>query len=447
MSSLSFEGEEIVERLPGERSRGPLSPLSLLLRLLLLLVCAGLAVAIGLLLWPLYGLGVCAWGRAPHVPRLEQAWRYLGYVWRLRAKGWSMPALHRAYLSVEILRRMGNAPRQGLAWQLDELLYGRELDAAQVVAPLLEISAARSGSTQLARYLERDPELVAPTLAQMLFPCLWLWKLVAATLGRVITPEQAAARARAMVPPEFLERHEGDLFGTDTFEAAFYTNKLNGLSVFLGPRVFQDEFSLGEIAPWNRELWEQDFVALLDRVARKALLWHGVGRAAGRQRRVFVKGHFLGVADALARRYPDARFLTMIRHPSPRLRSAINFMRVNPILPELGEPRWATVAPALAETEAAYCEREQAWFDRQGVVRRCVVRFDDYVRDLEGAMAKIYRECLDQEQLPEHVPREHEPRERTNYTVNRTLAQVCVDQAAFEARLAEYIEWCEGPAR
>jgi hypothetical protein len=57
-------------------------------------------------------------------------------------------------------------------------------------------------------------------------------------------------------------------------------------------------------------------------------------------------------------------------------------------------------------------------------------------------MHKVYRECLDTEELPPHVPRQHPPRKRTQYLLDRSLAQVGVNEAALDARLAPYIAWC-----
>jgi len=334
----------------------------------------------------------------------------------------------------------------GLAWQLDALLYGAALRATPVVAPLIEISAARSGSTQLARYLEDDPHLAAPSVLQALFPYLWLWRLVPPTIGRFFTPDQVRHKIESVMPLEFLQRHEGDPFRTDTFDGALYLAHMNALSSFLGPDVMIDDFGFGILAPHNRALWEQHFVDLLDGIALKTLL-HAGSAPDGQPRRFFVKGHFLSAADALERRYPDARFLTMIREPAPRLQSAVNFLRANPLDATLGAVPWAWLSQTLARTEPSYCESEQVWFTRQGGARRCVLRFSDYVRDLEAAMSKVYRECLDSSRLPPHVPRSHPPRERTNYLLNRSLEQVGVDEAVLNARLSSYIAWCRGPDR
>ena len=73
-----------------------------------------------------------------------------------------------------------------------------------------------------------------------------------------------------------------------------------------------------------------------------------------------------------------------------------------------------------------------------------MLRFSEYIRDLEGNMAKVYRELLDTPTLPDYVPRVHEPRERKNYLLNRSLAEVGIDEDALSERLAGYIAWCRG---
>ena len=133
----------------------------------------------------------------------------------------------------------------------------------------------------------------------------------------------------------------------------------------------------------------------------------------------------------------------MIREPAPRLQSVINYLRVNPT-DALGPVPWVWLKSVLARTESEYCEIEQAWFSRVGGATRCILRFSDYVRDLEGAMKKVYRECLDSESVPVHVPHSHPPRERTNYLVNRSLAQLDIDEVALNTRLSSYIDWCRG---
>jgi hypothetical protein len=399
-------------------------------------------------LWPLYGLGTLIWYRPPNVPRLTQAMRYLKLAWTVDPPTPGLPAWARLWISLKIVQKVLLTPVLGLVWLIDELLYGPALDATPVVAPLFVVSAARSGSTQIALYLDDDPALAAPNILQSMFPYLWLWRLAPRTVGRLLDKDQIRAKIRSMMPPELLERHEGDPFHIDTFDGAFYSAHLNSMAFDLGPDAVVAEFNFARFAPHNRRLWEEDFITFVDRIARKTLL-HAGPTPDGAGKRFLLKGHFLCGADALARQYPDARFLTVIRDPALRLRSAINYMRVNPSDPVLGPIPWPWLASALARTEREYCQVEQAWFTRETGPRRCVIRFSEFVHDLETTMRRVYRTCCDADALPSHVPTQHAPRERTHYTVNRTLAELGIDQAELRAQLASYVAWCraETPPR
>ncbi|MGH0034161.1 MAG: hypothetical protein ACQGVK_03950 [Myxococcota bacterium] len=130
-------------------------------------------------------------------------------------------------------------------------------------------------------------------------------------------PDCRTAGLGESVPPPTLERHEGDPFRSDTFELALLGRHRNHLFLGLGPDVMADDFAFGPLAPQNRELWERDFVEPFDGVARKTLL-HAEPGPDGGPRKLFIKGHFLCAAGFLARRHPDAIFLTRIREPGPR---------------------------------------------------------------------------------------------------------------------------------
>ncbi len=278
-------------------------------------------------------------------------------------------------------------------------------------------------------------------MLKMMFPYLWFWRLISFTVGRWVSPDQVRHKLETKLPKAFLQRHELDPFRTDTFDAAIIGAHMNQLCLFLGPDVMVDDFGTGVIAPHNRALWETYFVDFVDRLGRKTLLDAGPG-PDGKPRRLFIKGHFLAGAAPLAKRYPDARFLTVIREPAPRLQSAVNFLKADPMGGTMGSPPWTWLGVSLLRTEITYCDAEREWFERQDGVRRCVIRFSDYVRDLEGSMSTIYRDCLDTSPLPDHVPRQHPPRDRTNYILNRSLAQVGINEETLNQRLADYITWC-----
>jgi hypothetical protein len=433
---------EIPEHWPGEPEPPP--RVATATRLAWRALTTLLLTTLTLWAWPLYAVLAARYGWAPNAPRSRQIARYLKTTWTVRPPPPGLTAGDRAWLTLSILRLAATAPLFGIAWWLDELIYGKALREVRVEAPLIEISAARSGSTQLARYLEEDPHLIAPAMIQCMFPFLWAWRLVPRTLGRLVSRERVTARLLESIPESMRERHEGDPFRSDTFELALLGRHLNHLSLRLGPDVMADDFAFGPLAPHNRQLWACDFVRLFDGVARKTLLDAKPG-PDGAPRRLFIKGHFLCAADFLARRYPDAVFLTMIREPAPRLQSTVNFLRSTPFDDRMGGPApWAWLGAAIAKSEATYCELEQDWFTREPGPRRCVVRFADYVRDLEGTMRRVYQECLDTPTLPPWAPRTHAPRKRHGYTHDRPLAAVGIDEAALNRRLASYVAWCRG---
>lgn len=432
------------EHLPGEpepRDRwGVVRALRLAGRAVATLLLAAVAVPF----WPVYLALSARFGWAPNVPRLRQVVRYLRLARTVQPPPPGLGVVDRVWLTLSILRFGATAAIWGTAWHLDEVLYGDALRSVRIERPLLEVSAARSGSTQLARYLEEDPRLVAPPLVCCVFPFLWAWRLAPRTLGRVVSGERFTRLLLAKVPPAFTERHETDPFRTDTFEVPFLSSHLNALSLRLGPDVLADDFAFGALAPHNRTLWEHDFVAFFDGIARKTLLDAAPG-PDGRARRLFVKGHFLVAAPFLGERHPDAVFLTVLREPAARIQSAINYLRVTPFDVHMGGPTpWAWLARGLLASEVAYSEIEQDWYTRPDGPRRCIVRFSDYVRDLEGTLRRVYRECLDEPELPPWAPREHAPRRRHGYTHDRSLADLGIDEDALNARLADYVAWCRG---
>ena len=183
-----------------------------------------------------------------------------------------------------------------------------------------------------------------------------------------------------------------------------------------------------------------DELRFLDALGRKTLL-EARPDPEGQPRRLLIKGHFLLAAPALAARYPDARFLTVLRAPERRLQSLINFLRCQGTVAPCPAVPWPWLVEYACTAEVAYCETEQTWFQEPARPRRCVVRFDDYLRDLPGTMQAVYHACLDRDLSP-HVPRVHAARVRSDYSVDRSLAELGVDEAALKERLAAYRRWC-----
>jgi len=394
--------------------------------------------AISLALLPVYWLGCLVWYRPPNMPYAKQVLRYLKHAWTVSPQNPSLPFFGRVWLSLTFLDFYAGSTVRGIAWLLDEFLYGKSLNAMSVHEPVFVISAGRSGSTQITRYLEEDDRLSAPNILQCMFPYLWLWRLAPKTLGRILTPDKVRQMIQTAMPPELWERHEADPFKADTFDGAFLSFHLHRFSLSLGPEVAKQDFNMAYIAPHDKQIKEKDFVQLVDRLARKSLLF-----SEGSARRFYLKGHFLFGAQALWDKYPDACFVTVTREPLSRLRSGINYMRVNPPDPVLGPVPWSWLADSLTYTETFYSKVEQEWFTREADCQRSVIRFSEFVNDLESSMKQIYLDCFGSDELPAHVPKTHPPRERKRYSVNRTLSELGVDEAKIRSDLWEYMDWCQ----
>lgn len=344
-------------------------------------------------------------------------------------------------LVITILTHSVTSPVSGFCWLLDEILYAEQMNSRNIVEPLFVVSAYRSASTQMARTLAQDDLLIAPNAIMCAFPYLWLWKLIVWIFDDSnITEKEANKYLNKNFTEASLERHDNDHFAVDTFDVFFLSSHLNGLALQLGPDIIVKEFNAAEFAPHNRHLFEECFVTHVDRIARKTLLFHD----ATPDQTFLLKGHFLSSAPALRNKWPDARFLTVLRDPIDRLRSGINHMAVNPTLWQGRAPNWEWLTVAFREIESVYCDREMEFYGGDGGDddgqnhHRLAVKFDSFVRDYDRTMKHVYRQLLRREEVPTFVP----VRKRTKrYIVDRSLDELGVDEAALRRRLVQYYEW------
>lgn len=432
---------DIPEHIPGEPAlprQTVLRTLCLLLGRVLLLL---LVLVASLPAWPIYLVCRLFLSRPPHYASVGRYLGLLGKILTARPRPPGVRLAVRVGVALTLFIDWALVPLAGLAWYLDTLLYGRALREIRIVAPIYEISAARSGSTQLAHYLEDDPGIRAPSVLQTSYPYIWLWKLAAATLGRILNPDTVRKLVKRRFSEAFLQRHELDPYRTDTFEVLYAKGQLADVILALGPEITSREFAAPDLPSGGDATWSRDFPDFIDALGRKVLL--AARMETGRTPRLMIKGHFLRSARDLERRYPDARFLTVIRVPDKRIQSVVNYIRVNPADPLMGHIPWPWLIESLVPASIAYCEQEMAFYKKPEGARRCIVRFDDYVKDLEGTMRRVYRECLDQEELPPHVPRQHAQRVRENYAIDRSLEQIGVDVGALNQRLSDYRDWCK----
>jgi hypothetical protein len=213
-----------------------------------------LLIPLGVLFWPPYLLLRLGFSRPPLLAPPARFAHIARLLLRTPVPAPGLSPLDRWRLLLDLAVTFALAPVQGLAWMLDELLYGRELARTRVERPLFEVSAWRSGSTRLGHLLCDDPNLAAPAMAQMVLPYLWLWRLARLLLGRRVDREAITRRVRASVPPAFAERHEIDPWRTDTYDVLFYRHQLVPYALMLGPAAGAGEFSHRGVTPSTRAL-------------------------------------------------------------------------------------------------------------------------------------------------------------------------------------------------
>ena len=75
----------------------------------------------------------------------------------------------------------------------------------------------------------------------------------------------------------------------------------------------------------------------------------------------------------------------------------------------------------LSFPQIRYANQEKEWYQKEDGSNKFVVRFHEYVKDLEGTMKYIYMNGMNGKEVPDHIPKEHPYRNRKKYSMNRLL--------------------------
>ena len=406
----------------------------LILKLFVLLVLISpFAVVLGLL----YFATRLVASRPPNIPSPKSVRRYLG---KAIAAHEEVSLSMRLRLCLSMVLFLCFCPLFAFAWYVDDVFF-RSYRNVAIVKPLFLITGSRSGSTQLSQYLEDHPQLVSHPFLQQSFPYIWLWKLLPKLLGRWLSGDKILKLMEGALRPEFLERKELHPFKPETYEVIFSTSQLVSNCIAMGPTMFAEGYGWGRTTPENNHFWQQDLVENIDAIGKKLLYFAGPN-ADGSPKTLFIKGHFLGSASVLEQRYPDAHFLTVLRHPSKRICSIMNFFRVAPEVCGNGAIPWSWLVHYGQTVEVDYCLYEQEWYQARPD-NTTVIRFRDYVTDLESTLRTIYARCLPHVDPAGFIPTTHAPRKRTGYSVDRSYAQLNIDEQRLLEPLQEYIAWVE----
>ena len=318
-----------------------------------------------------------------------------------------------------------------------------------------------TSTTASATTTNTDSSLfVTPNAMMMAYPYLWLWKLVYTIFGDIpdgnqdddedekeegiITKQYIRDKLNTgfhSYHPDSLDRHPNDPFLLDTFDQTFLAYHCNGLIwKFLvqnntnNATVITKEFNYAVQDPndaINQQIYQVDMVNHIDRLARKTVLFLMTNtnktEQQPRRRRFLLKGHFLSICPQLENRYTNnnaknaeltrgeernsggsvAQFLTIIRDPSDRLQSGINYMAVNPTLDYLNTNNnnndsnddvvpwyYYELGLVLERMERQYCAIEMDYFgnntdDNNERAMKLAIPFDSFVTKKDQTLAFI----------------------------------------------------------
>lgn len=407
--------------------------LLILKQTLLLLLTTPLVLAFGL---PYLAIRLVV-SRPPNIPSPKSVRRYLKKA--ILAHDNVLLSM-RIRLLLSMLLFLSACPLLAFAWYLDDVFF-RGYRRVSISNPLFLITASRSGSTQLSQYLEDNPQVVSHPFLLQAFPYIWLWTLVPKLVGRWFSEEKVYKMLTDVMRPEYLERKEMHPFRPETYEVIFSTSQLVNHSMAMGPEMFAEGYGWGRPKPENIHFWQEDLVDNIDAVGKKLLYFAGPN-PDGTPKTLLIKGHFLGSASILEEKYPDAHFLTILRHPSQRIRSIINFLRVAPEVCGNGAIPWDWLVYHGQTVEVDYCLYEKEWYQARPD-KTTVIRFRDYASDIENTMKTIYKRCLPHVDPDGFVHQTHVKRKRTGYSIDRSYAQLSIDEEVLLEPLQDYIAWVE----
>ena len=434
----------------------PLRPsiLSALKSILLQSISTLLFLPLSLVCLPLYITGLIIWGRPPTISPWSRFYRYFIAAWTEGKPEEGIPFTNRILLFVIIFDYLIKSPIKGIGWFLDEILYS-SYHKCEIKQPLFFISAGRSGSTQMAEYLEDDEEnFITPMMIEVMFPYIWAWKMIAPILKMIGFKKYF--ESPSYYGEEMKKYHNINLFKSETLEVPVgIGHNIMGLASFaLGASFFKRTLTCSVLKnqPVDREFCKI-ILEFIYHIMKKVMYHRGLSK-----QRMFIKLHSLLIAKELEQRYYGVKFLTIVRDPVERIHSGIIFLRVatveGPIRKKFGlfPPPLRVVRDCVIETQTCYCEEEMIFYNqsKENVKNRLAISFNTYVKNLVGTLQRVYlflnipmsAELLSKAAALQKSSHDRTKRKSTyDPKYNRSLSSVGVDEEKLKEYLADYTNW------
>ena len=305
----------------------------------------------------------------------------------------NIPLMNRVVVFLTVLYTLTNAPLVGVCWFIDELLFP-SYHKVDMKDPIFLISAARSGSTQLAHYIEEDKEnFISPTLREGLCPFIWMWRLKFSVKN--FSTAKTVNLNRSLFS-EMRKRSNVSLDKAISWSPVTSRWHFGFVGSLLGTKFFK--WGMPFVHPKNIEIDQQycdKLLSFMECIMRKICYYRGKP-----SQRVLVKGHFLMIARVLENRYPKAKFFTVIRDPAEQSQSFINFLRIISMHYGLSPASWKVLRDYVLETQIPYCEEEMMFYSHSEG-NKLVIPFSLFTNNLTATLEKIYTLC--HLTIPDHV--------------------------------------------
>lgn len=273
---------------------------------------------------------------------------------------------------------------------LDDTLWP-DVAAQPVTAPVFIYANARSGTTMLHRLMSMDEDRFAPfMLYQSIFSAVSLQRLIQ-LLARLDEPMFRGALRGGVdwINGKFFSGWEGiHKLGIDeaeedemTFVFGLYSPTVSLAFPFAEQQ--RDLSRLDDLPEAER----QAFMDFYEDTLKRHLYASGQGRTFI-NKNVF----FMPRVRAMYERFPDARFIYMVRHPYQALPSFLDMFH----------QKWVTHSPQVACDSPESRALAELAFDYYRYAMECqrdlpeenflVVRYEDLVADPKATVERVYRE-------------------------------------------------------
>ena len=406
--------------------------------------------------FPLYLLGLSIWGRPPIISPWSRFVKYFIASFTAGRSDENIPFTNRVSVFLIVFSTLLKVPVNGICWFIDELLFSKYHEVT-IKEPVFFISGTRTGSTQLAHYLEDDKiNFIAPTLEEILFPFIWFWKFVVPVLkvARKFNTRKKVKADENFTSPvkEIFKRNDFDMSKTPTFEVSVGVWHFRTQSIYLGVDFMKWGFAAVNLIdkPTDKQL-HSSILQLCDSTLKKVIYFRGSS-----MQRVLVKGHFLILANQLTQHYKGAKFFTVVRDPLTRFRSSINFLKV--VNKEdctnsgfaLCPTTWKVIRDYVVDVQTIYCLEEKLFYEEKSQHNKLVIPFNKFVNNLSATLESIYSFC--NIPIPSHVltnavkiqkTTHNREKRRASYDpkYNRTLSSLGVDEEKLRDQLSDYYQW------